>query len=256
MKIFVMNGKKFVGYAFSIIAISTVFFLANMFTLNVVQTSSKSSRLLPIYNIETAEKKISLTFDSAWGTEDIDIILKTLKDNEVRATFFVLGEWARKNPEVIKKMVADGHDVANHSDTHPHVTSLSFEKIKEDMRAANKSIEEISGKKNNLYRAPYGEYNDNVIKAATEEGYYTIQWDVDSLDWKDPGKDKIIDRVVKKVKPGSIVLLHNGTKDTANALLEMITKLKAEGYSFAPISEFIYKENYTIDNSGKQIKNN
>ena len=78
---------------------------------------------------------------------------------------------------------------------------------------------------------------------------------MDSLDWKDPGKDKIIERVVKKVKPGSIVLLHNGTKDTANALPEMIAKLKAEGYSFAPISEFIYKENYTIDNTGKQIKN-
>lgn len=181
MKIFVMNGKKFIGYAFSIIAISMVFFLANIFTLNVVQTSTKSSRLLPIYNIETNEKKIALTFDSAWGIEDIDSILKTLKDNEVRASFFVLGEWARKYPEIIKKMVTDGHDVANHSDTHPHVTSLSYEKIKEDMENANKSIEEISGKNNNLYRAPYGEYNDNVIKAATEKGYYTIQWDVDTL---------------------------------------------------------------------------
>ena len=117
-----MNGKKFIGYAFSIIAISTVFFLANMFTLNVVQTSTKTSKLLPIYNIETTEKKISLTFDSAWGIEDIDSILKTLKDNNVRATFFVLGEWARKYPDIIKRMVADGHDVANHSDTHPHLT--------------------------------------------------------------------------------------------------------------------------------------
>ena len=150
-------------------------------------------------------------------------------------------------------MSADGHDVANHSDTHPHIAQLSEEEIKNEISNANKKIEEVSGKKNILFRAPYGEYNDTVIKAATDLGYYTIQWDVDSLDWKNPGQESIVNRVITKVKPGSIILLHNGTEGTAKVLPTLISKLKSAGYSFKPTSEFIYKDNYKIDHAGKQI---
>ena len=198
-------------------------------------------------------RRVYLTFDDG-PSSNTEEILEALEAYDVKATFFVLGEWAEKYPDVIKQMVVDGHDVANHSDTHPHTNELSYDEVKNEIISANNKIEKLTGKKNNLFRAPYGEYNDTVIQAATDLGYYTIQWNVDSLDWKNPGSEAIISRVTSKVLPGSIILLHNGTQDTAKVLPTLIQKLKADGYTFKPVSEFIYKENYIIDHTGRQIK--
>jgi len=255
MKIFVVDKWKAIRYAVVLTVLCFVFTFAGNITTDMIATVASASRRLPIYNIETSEPKISLTFDCAWGAEDMTQILDTLKANDVRATFFVLGEWAEKFPEVIKRMAEDGHDVANHSDTHPHIASLSYEEMRNEIKTANDKINTLTGKTNDLFRAPYGEYNDNVIKAAEEEGCYTIQWDVDSLDWKNLGKQNILDRVLSKTKNGSIILMHNGTQDTANVLDEMLKKLKEKGFKFVPTSEFIYRENFTIDHAGKQIKN-
>lgn len=254
MRVFVTDKWKIIRYIGMLCLICSAFVTANNLNFNVIETIA-GSRLVPIYNVQTDESKIALTFDSAWGAEDIDSILTTLKNENIKATFFVLGQWAEKYPDVIKRIADEGHDVANHSDTHPHITSLSYEEIKNEIKNANEKIETISGKKNDLFRAPYGEYNDNVIKAAEELGFYTIQWDVDSLDWKNPGKDAIINRVVDKCKNGSIILMHNGTEQTANALPDMIKKLKEKGFEFVPTSELIYKDGYTIDHAGMQIKN-
>ena len=253
MKLYVTDKWKIIRYTTVVFAICFVFTIANNLPLEVIQTVA-GGKLLPIYNIETNDKIISLTFDCAWGAEDMEEILTTLKNENVKATFFVLGEWAEKYPDVIKNIAENGHDIANHSDTHPHIAQLSEEDVKKEIIAANKKIETISGQKNILFRAPYGEYNDTVIKAATDLGYYTIQWNVDSLDWKNPGQEAIINRVTGKISPGSIILMHNGTQDTAKVLPTLISKLKSEGYTFKPTSEFIYKENYTIDHTGKQIK--
>ena len=255
MKLYVLDKWKMIRYCFALILISFTFTVAGRITSDVISTVASSARKLPIYNIETEEKNISLTFDCAWGAEDMPQILDTLKASGVKATFFVLGEWVDKFPEVIKRMAEEGHDVANHSDTHPHIASLGYEDIKKEITNANEKIEKATGKKNDLFRAPYGEYNDNVISAAEELGFYTIQWDVDSLDWKNLGKENILNRVLSKTKNGSIILMHNGTKDTANVLDEMIKKLKEKGFNFRPTSEFIYRDNYTIDHAGKQIKN-
>ncbi len=254
MKIFVTDKRKIFHYIGILFLICSTFFVVNKLDYKIIETISKG-RLIPIYSVDINEPKIALTFDSAWGAEDIDSILKTLKKENVEATFFVLGQWAEKYPDVIKKMVADGHDVANHSYSHPHIASLSYEDIKGEIEKANETIEKISGKENDLFRAPYGEYTDNVIEVAEELGFYTIQWDVDSLDWKNIGKEAIIKRVLDKTKNGSIILMHNGTEETANTLPEMITKLKEKGFNFVPVSELIYRENYRIDNTGKQIKN-
>ncbi|MDA3734172.1 polysaccharide deacetylase family protein [Niameybacter massiliensis] len=214
------------------------------------------ARLLPIYSVSTNDKKVSLTFDCAWGADDIDDILATLNQEGVKATFFMVGDWMRSNPEAVKKIAESGHDVANHSDRHPHVTNMSKEDIKKDIRFAHNMIKELTGQDCILYRAPYGEYNDTVVEAATECGYYTIQWDVDSLDWKNYGKQEMIDRVLKhkNLAPGSIVLLHNATKYTKDALPEIIKGLKAKGYEIVPISELIIKDGYTIDHTGRQYK--
>lgn len=254
MKIFVFDKWKLLRYVCALVVIAFVFSLTGNITTNIIATVASANRQLPIYCIDTESNDISLTFDCAWGAEDMPQILDILKANDVKATFFVLGEWAEKFPDVIKRMAEEGHDVANHSDTHPHIAALSYENIKNEISSANGKIESLTGKKNDLFRAPYGEYNDNVINAAKELGFYVIQWDTDSLDWKNLGSENILNRVISKTKNGSIILMHNGTEDTANVLDEMIKKLKEKGFSFKLISEFIYKENYFIDHTGKQIK--
>ena len=254
MKIFVLDKWKMLRYICVIAVIGVVFTLASRITTSIIATVATASKKIPIYCIETENNDISLTFDCAWGAEDMPQILDILKDNNVRATFFVLGEWAEKFPDIIKRMADEGHDVANHSDTHPHIASLEYEDIKNEILNANSKIENLTGKKNDLFRTPYGEYNDNVISAAEELGFYTIQWDADSLDWKNLGKENILNRVLTKAKGGSIILMHNGTKDTVNVLDNVIKELKNKGFCFKPISEFIYRENYTIDYTGRQSK--
>ncbi len=255
MRLYVLDKWKIIRYICALAVIGVVFSLAGRITSNIIATATSASRKLPIYCIETASNDISLTFDCAWGADDMPKILDVLKDNNVKATFFVLGEWAEKFPDIIKRMTDEGHDVANHSDTHPHIASLTYDAIKDEIKNANEKIERLTGGKNDLFRAPYGEYNDNVISAAEELGFYTIQWDVDSLDWKNLGKENILNRIFTKVKNGSIILMHNGTNDTANVLDEMIKELKNKGFNFKPVSEFIYKENYTINHEGRQTKN-
>lgn len=224
----------------------------------IMSQVSIQARLLPIYSVFTKEKQVAITFDCAWGADDIGQILTTLKEENVKATFFMVGDWMRKNPEAVKQIAAEGHDIASHSDKHPHVTQLSKEDIKKDIRFAHNTIKELTGEDANLYRAPYGEYNDTVVEAATECGYYIIQWDVDSLDWKNYGKQEMIDCVLKhkNLSPGSIILLHNATKYTKDALPHIIKGLKLKGYELVPVSELIIKENYTIDHTGRQYRSN
>ena len=181
MRLYVWDKWKLMRYCFVIALIGMAFSVAGKVTNDVISTVASTTRKLPIYNIETTEPKISLTFDCAWGAEDMPQILDTLKENNIKATFFVLGEWVDKFPDVIKRMTEEGHDVANHSDTHPHIASLSYDSIKNEIKNANEKIVNATGKENNLFRAPYGEYNDNVISAVEELGFYTIQWDVDTL---------------------------------------------------------------------------
>lgn len=220
----------------------------------VVEGTTK--RLLPIYSVDSKEKLISLTFDVAWGADDMEQILDTLDQYNAKATFFIVGDWAKKYPEKVKLIIERGHDIGNHSSRHPHVTQMSKEDIKKDMIEAHQIIQEITGVAMNLYRPPYGEYNNTVIEAANECGYYTIQWDVDSLDWKEYGLQPMIDKVLKhkNLTYGSIVLLHNGTKYTKDALAPILKGLVDKGYTLVPISQLIIKDNYTIDHTGRQYR--
>lgn len=223
----------------------------------VVQTQAvQKNRKLPIYCVDTkGQKKVALTFDSTWGEDEANKkILETLKEENVRATFFLIGSWMRQNPELVKQIAADGHDVANHSDKHLHVTQMKQPDIEADLMAAHQEIKKLTGIDCFLYRAPYGEYNDNVIDAAYACHYHTIQWDVDSIDWKGYDAPTIVQKVLehKHLGDGSIILLHNGAKHTAEALPEIIKGLKSKGYEIVPVSELIYKENYILDNEGRQ----
>ncbi len=211
-------------------------------------------RELPIYRVETQEKKIAISFDCAWGTDYTDKLLEIMQEHNVKCTFFTVEFWTKKYPEYIKKISDFGHEIGTHSSTHPYMSKLSKENIIKELSSSAGAIEDITGKKVELFRPPYGDYNDRLIQTAKELNLYVIQWDVDSLDWKDLSANSITERVISRVKNGSIVLFHNQGKHTAEALPTIITKLKEKGYEFVSIGSLIYRDNYKMGADGSQIQ--
>ena len=226
-----------------------------MFTLinhPAIVGASASARQLPIYCVQRDQKMISISFDAAWGNEDTQQLIDILEQYQVKATFFVVGEWVDKYPESVKALSDAGHEVMNHSNTHPHMNQMSREEVISDVEACNDKIESVTGVRPTLIRPPYGEYNDTVISAIRSIGMEPIQWDVDSLDWKDLSAAEITARVTGKVQPGSIVLFHNAALHTPEALPTILEELLREGYTFVPISQLLLTGEYTIDHTGRQ----
>ena len=254
----VFNKQKIYAYLVSVITVVLLFCVAsslNTTASNTVATSSSTNKkLLPIYNVETSEKKVAFTMNCAWNADDIDSILKTLEENNTKITFFMVGDWIEKFPDSVKKIYESGNEIASHSDTHPHVNNLSYEENIKEIEKSNQKIEKITGQRTKIYRAPYGEYNDTVIKAANDKGYYTIQWDLDTLDYTGITGGEMWNRLEGKIKEGDIILSHNGTKHTADSLDMLIKNIKAKGFEVVKVSDLIYKENYNINSNGTQIK--
>ncbi len=213
---------------------------------------SGEARELPIYCVQRDDKTVALTFDAAWGNEDTQQLIDILGKYHVRATFFVVGDWVEKYPESVKALAEAGHEVMNHSDTHPHMSRLSREEMVAEIEACSDKIEAVTGVRPTLLRPPYGEYDNTVIRTVRELGMEPIQWDVDSLDWKELPAEEICRRVTERVRPGSIVLFHNAAPHTPEALPEIIETLIGQGYSFVPVSRLILDGDYTIDSSGRQ----
>ena len=187
-----------------------------------------------------------------WGNEDTQQLIDILGQYNVPATFFVVGEWVDKYPESVKALHDAGHEVMNHSNTHAHYPQLSADEVVADLNACNDKIEQVTGVRPTLVRLPYGDYDDNSVNAVRSIGMEPIQWDVDSLDWKDLAAGEIIQRVTSKVQPGSIVLFHNAALHTPEALPTIIQTLLQDGYTFVPISQIILSGAYTIDHTGRQ----
>lgn len=224
-------------------------------TVISISAFAKQEKLLPIYCVETTEKKIALTFDAAWGADDTDTLISVLQQYNATATFFVVGEWVDKYPEEVKKLSDAGFDVMNHSATHPYMTKLSETAMKEQLKICNDKIAAVTGKTPTLFRCPYGDYDNKVISTVESVGMKTLQWDVDSLDWKDTATvESIVTRVTGKVKPGSIVLFHNDADHTPEALPIILEKLTADGYTFVKAADLIYNDNYEILHDGTQRK--
>ncbi len=218
--------------------------------------AGKTTRKLPIYSVQTEEKKVALTFDASWGADNTLNILQTLTDYDVKGTFFSVGFWAEKYADKLKALHESGRfEIGTHSNTHPHMSKLTAAQIELELTSSINTIESIIGVKPTLFRPPFGDYNDTLIETAESMGLYTIQWDVDTLDWKNLTSGEIAARVLKKAVSGSIILMHNDGKNTVAALPLIIEGLKNKGYSFVTVGELIYKDNYTIDHSGKQIRN-
>lgn len=251
----VFNKDKINSYLISFGTVIVLFIMAFMMTnMETVETVA-ATKELPIYNVETEEKKVAFTMNCAWEADDIDSILDTLSKHNVHITFFMVGDFIEKYPEAVKKIADSGHEIGNHSDTHPHVNNLSLEKNIEEIQNCSKKIEEITGKKTQLFRGPYGEYNDTVIKAAKSQNHTCIQWNIDTLDYSGLTGEEMWKRIENKLTSGGIILSHNGTKNTSNSLDMILSNIEKKGYKVVTISELIYKDNYYIDVNGIQRVN-
>lgn len=216
-----------------------------------VGTHAEEHRL-PIYRVERGDNKIALTFDVAWENSNTGELIDILGENNARATFFVTGDWCDRYPDDVRMFFDAGHEIQNHSDQHPHVKGINVNDLINDTREASRKITAITGEEPTLYRAPYGEYDDSMLTTVEGMGLKVIQWDVDSIDWKDPTPDEIKTRILDKTKSGSILLFHNDLENTTEALPQILTELKSRGFEFVPVSELIYSDNYTIDANGEQ----
>lgn len=214
--------------------------------------ASARKRVLPVYNVATDEKVISISFDAAWGDANTMKLLDILDEYDAKATFFLVGIWVEKYPDLVQELARRGHDVESHSTTHPHMSQLSDAKMREELSTVAARIEKLTGRKPSLFRPPYGDYNDAVVTIAKEEGYETIQWSVDSLDWKNLGVEPMIKRATSGISPGDIVLFHNDSKYILEALPTILESYKEKGYKLVPISEILLKGETYIDNQGTQ----
>ena len=214
--------------------------------------AAATMRELPIYSVARDNKCVSFTFDAAWGNEDTQLLIDILERYNIKATFFLVGEWVDKYPESVLALHEADHEIMSHSDDHAHFNKLSEGQIIENLGVCNDKIESIIGLRPTLFRPPYGEYDDHVIRTVRSIGMEPIQWDVDSLDWKGISAEDITKRVTSKVQPGSIVLFHNAAEHTPKALPGIIEYLLSEGYQIIPASEILIQGDYTIDHTGKQ----
>lgn len=251
-KFIVLNKKTIVKLSVTVMVILCFLALSMNFIGSTIEVVN-SNRLLPIYSVETDKKQVAITFDCAWGADDIPTIIEVLRKNDVKATFFVVGDWVNKNPEAVQKINQAEMEIGNHTLNHAHVAQMTYEDNLEDMKRCNELIEEITNKKVRYYRGAYGEYSNEVIVAAEDLGMQVIQWDVDALDYTGKTPEEMCERIRKKIRNGSIILMHNDTKYTASGLQEIINCVEEEGYEIISLEKLVHKENYEINHEGRQI---
>lgn len=218
--------------------------------------TGKAAKKLPVYGVETEEKTVALTFDAAWGADKTLKILDILQKYQVKATFFLVGFWLDKYPEETKAIAQSGCEIGNHSNKHLQMSKMSQKEILDELQYVNNKVKELTGATPEYFRAPFGDYNDTLIETAQKEGLTTVQWTVDSLDWKGLSATEITQRVIKRVKSGSIVLFHNNSENILEALPLVLANLINMGYKPVTVGELVMKDNYYIDSQGIQHKNN
>lgn len=229
-----------------------------MLVVCVSVMTGSAAKEMPIYSVETPVRAVALTFNAAYSDAGVADILATLERRGITASFFLCGQFVNNHPGLVKQIFAAGHDVGNHGDTHAHVASLSLAQNKKEIGDMHKKVNDLLGFSMTFFRPPYGEYNNTVMAAAKDLGYTSIQWDVDSLDWKkDLSAWQVISRVLdnKKLRNGSIVLFHTDGQHTPAVLDKIIDGLIGKGFQFMPVSELVHKNGYYLDIEGRQRLN-
>ena len=201
------------------------------------------AKKVPVYCVETEEKKVAISFDAAWGADKTEKIMSILKEYKVGATFFLVSLWAEEHSDLVKKIDENGFE------------KLSETQMRQELEGSIKTIEGITNKKVEVFRFPFGSYNNTAMKVCEDMNLIPIQWDVDTLDWKGIKADEICKRVVSRVKNGSIILCHNNSEHITEALPIMLDRLQKKGYEVTSVGNLIYKSNYSIRRDGTQTKN-
>ena len=233
-----------------------VFFSAFAINLSGVPVSAAylNVRKLPIYSVKTDENKVSISFDAAWGADKTRDIMNMCDNYNIKATFFLVGFWVEKYPEMVKEIYNRDFEIGLHSNTHPDMTKLSNKEIEQELKINIELIQNLTGQKPTLFRPPFGYYNNNLIDKCEELGIKCIQWSVDSLDWKGLSASEIAGRVISKSKNGSIILCHNNSDNIVGALKMIFEHFKQKNINVVPIGELVDATNYKIDTQGQQIK--
>ncbi len=254
------NKTKMLDITLSTTLVIVLMFCVNLvinkiYEKNEVISVIGENRLRPIHSVNTDSNDIAITFNAVWGSDNTYEILDILDKYNIKATFFVTGYWANDNKDELIEIKNRGHEIGNHTDNHTHGTQLSAEKNIEEMIGVHDKVKNIVGVNIELYRPPFGEYNNTVIKTAEELGYYPILWNIDSNDWMEKGVQYEVSTVLnnKNLKAGSIILFHLGSKYTQFSLDEILKQLINE-YEIVTVGELIYEENYFINDDGVQIQ--
>jgi len=192
-----------------------------------------------IYRGSPNKMRVALTFDATYGDNQTTTLLDILRRNNIKATFFLSGIWLENFPELARSIVSEGHEIGSHTYTHPYLTQISIDEVRNQILKTERIIESVTGTTPYLFRPPFGEFNQEVLNTVAVLGYLTIMWTIDSLDWKNPGVQAIIDRVVNNIKPGAIVLMHQAAGQTSQALQSIITQLRNKGYDFGTVTEVL-----------------
>lgn len=240
MNFYVFNGKKIKRYFFA--------FVALIFAVGVIYVESDNITVFSegspsaVYSVPTEKKVVALTFDISWGDKRTEPILKILEEKGLKkATFFLSSPWSKTHTDLVKKIADSGYEIGSHGHKHVNYSSLSDEDIQKQIKTAHSILTELTGKTPNLIRMPNGDFDKRVLRIANNLNYKVIQWDTDSLDWKNPGVDTIVNRVVNNAHPGDIILMHasDSCKETHLALPVIIDQLRAKGYEFVTVSELL-----------------
>jgi len=253
---FIILTRRRLSILFTCVLIGALAVVVASSTAGKVISVINGERLIPIYYVDTQEKVCALSFDAAWGNEQTDTLLNILDEYDVKSTFFLVKQWVDNYPDSVEEIAAHGHDVGNHSSTHPHMAQLSAADQLTEIQDCNDAIEDLTGCCPTLFRAPYGEYDNKLIDNLNSKSMYCVQWNIDSLDWKNPSPDEMVQKIRGKLVPGSIILLHNGAENTPEALPLIIEAIQEEGYTIVPISDIIPSGDYTTDHEGKMILTN
>ncbi len=247
ISVFVFKGKTILLFL-----VLTVLIVTGFFSFDTVNVFKSGNRNIPVYSVERDDNKVSLTFNCAWNDEDIDSILKTLDKYNIKATFFIVGDWAENFPDALKKIKDNNHEIGGHSYNHKDYASLSSSQIKEDLKKCDEAIKKVTGEAPVLYRVPSGSYNNNAISALEENGKIAVQWSADSIDYNDASAEDIYNRCTKLEK-GGILLMHNGTKNTSLALNRVLDNLCGR-FEPVKVSELLYTQDFKIDANGRMFK--
>jgi len=217
--------------------------------------SNQTTRLSPINAVATDAQVVALSFDASWGEGHALDILRVLEEQDARATYFVIGSWAEKHSEYLRALSSSGRvEIGTHSNTHSRMPRLRERQMEFELNSSVSIIQGITGNPIDLFRPPFGEYSDTVLSVAERLGFFTIRYDVDSLDWQDLSSYDLTTRVLTQAGAGSIILLHNDGRNTLEALPAIIQGLRNRGLELVTVGEMIHRENFTIDQNGKQIK--